>query len=161
MENSFENFDGVIKYEAALGMTPIRNNHFDEDNFYEMNGECNCGHCPLCEEKSNALGGLIPSRAQRQQNRAKRQTRKDNKSKAKLTQAQASKIAAQSMGRDSQSDIALAKAFATPVSGKRPPQSVGGGGLSSGAKIGIAIGSVALLGIIGYLIYTKVSKKGK
>jgi ribosomal protein L18 len=168
MENSFDNFDGVIKYEAALGMTPIMNNPYDADNFYDMDGICNCGQCPMCEEKSNALGGLLPSRAERIRNRKRRQIKRDARAgarldrkgaraNAKLTQAQSSKIAAQSMGRESATDVELAKALSNPVSvGKQ-----GGGGLSQGAKIGIIIGSVVVLGAIGFFVYKKYAKKGK
>ena len=98
MNNSFENFDGVIEYEATLGMSPIKNNPFDDDNFYPMDGQsCACGCCPKCERKSNALGGIIPSSAEIKKNRARRQekklgkeARKDARVCVKMTQAEAS-----------------------------------------------------------------------
>jgi hypothetical protein len=104
MENSFENFDGVVTYEAALGMTPIRENKFDADNFYDMDGRrCGCGRCPMCERQSNVVGGRLPSREEMRRNRARRQARRtaktdarikrrDARANTKLTQADASRI---------------------------------------------------------------------
>jgi cobalamin biosynthesis Mg chelatase CobN len=162
MRNNCENFDGVIEYEATLGLDNVRNNPFDEDNFYPMDGSsCVCGCCPKCERKSNALGGLIPSSAEMKKNRARRQTRKDSRQArkdarvgVKMTQAEASKIASQSLGKESASDVALAQALAsqTPVAKS---------GMSKNAKIGIIVGSVILVGVLGYFAYKKFSKKGK
>jgi hypothetical protein len=166
MENSFENFDGVVTYEAALGMTPIRENKFDADNFYDMDGRgCCCGRCPMCERQSNALGGILPTRADLERNRKRRQARRtaktdarirrrDARANTKLTQADASRIAAQSLGKESASDIALAQALATPIGGATEKK-----GLSKNAKIGIAVGSVLVLGVIGFFVYKKFAKK--
>jgi hypothetical protein len=174
MNNYSENFDGVIEYDATLGLDNVRNNPLDEDNFYPMDGGgCRCGCCPKCERKSNALGGLLPSRGERQKNRARRQARRDTRldarvnrkqgrvdakqtrADAKLTQADSSRIASESLGKDSASDVALAQALsssATPVAKS---------GMSKGTKIGIIVGSVLLVGVLGYFAYTKFSKKGK
>ena len=166
MENSFENFDGVVTYEAALGMTPIRENKFDADNFYDMDGRrCGCGRCPMCERQSNVVGGRLPSREEMRRNRARRQARRtaktdarirrrDARANTKLTQADASRIAAQSLGKESASDIALAQALATPIGGATEKK-----GLSKNAKIGIAVGSVLVLGVIGFFVYKKFAKK--
>ena len=166
MENSFENFEGVVTYEAAIGMTPIRENKFDADNFYDMDGRgCCCGRCPMCEMQSNALGGLLPSRADLQRNRKKRQAKRDARAGArierkgarantKLTHADAGRIAAQSLGKDSATDLAIAQSLAAPIGAAAPSQ-----GLSKNAKIGIAVGSVLVLGVIGFFVYKKVSKK--
>jgi hypothetical protein len=166
MENSFENFDGVVTYEAALGMTPIRENKFDADNFYDMDGRrCGCGRCPMCERQSNVVGGRLPSREEMRRNRARRQVRRtaktdarirrrDARANTKLTQADASRIAAQSLGKESASDIALAQALATPIGGATEKK-----GLSKNAKIGIAVGSVLVLGVIGFFVYKKFAKK--
>jgi hypothetical protein len=167
MNNYSENFDGVIEYDATLGLDNVRNNPLDEDNFYPMDGGgCRCGCCPKCERKSNALGGLIPSRAERKKNRERRQTRRDKrldsritrqqtKADAKLTQAQSGKIASESLGKESASDVALAQALAS----SQPP--VAKSGMSKNAKIGIIVGSVILVGVLGYFAYKKFSKKGK
>ncbi len=155
MNNNSENFDGVIEYEASLGLDNVRNNPFDEDNFYPMDGGgCRCGCCPKCERKSNALGGLIPTKAERQRNRAKRQARKDMRVKAKLTQAEAGKVASESLGRDSASDVALANILAqSPATEKK--------GMSKNTKTAIILGSVLLVGVLGYFGYKKFVKKGK
>jgi hypothetical protein len=154
MNNSFTNLDGVIEYEATLGLDNVRNNPFDEDNFYPADG-CGCGCCPKCERKSNALGGLIPSRAERQKNRARRQARKDMRVKSKLTQSEAQKIASQSLGKDSASDVALANALA---SSPTPPAK---SGMSKNTKTALIVGGVIVLGVLGYFAYKKFSKKGK
>jgi hypothetical protein len=155
MNNSFTNLDGVIEYEATLGLDNVRNNPFDEDNFYPMDGGCRCGCCPKCERKSNALGGLLPSRAERQKNRARRQARKDMRVKSKLTQSEAQKIASQSLGKDSASDIALANALAS--SSTSPAKS----GMSKNTKTALIVGGVIVVGVLGYFAYKKFSKKGK
>jgi hypothetical protein len=166
MNNNFSEFEGVIEYDALMGMSPMTNNPFDADNFYDMDGRrCGCGRCPMCERQSNVLGGILPTRADLERNRKRRQARRtaktdarirrrDARANTKLTQADASRIAAQSLGKESASDIALAQALATPIGGATEKK-----GLSKNAKIGIAVGSVLLLGVIGFLVYKKVSKK--
>ena len=163
MNNNSENFDGVIEYEASLGLDNVRNNPFDEDNFYPMDGGCGCGCCPKCERKSNALGGLIPSKGERQKNRARRQARQDTrldsrvkrqqtKADAKLTQADSSRIASESLGKESASDVALAQALASSST----PQAKSG--MSKNTKIAIIVGSVILVGVLGYFGYKKFIK---
>ena len=166
MNNSFENFDGVLTYDALMGMSPMKNNPYDEDNFYDMDGRrCGCGRCPMCERQSNVLGGLLPTRADLERNRKRRQIkgdaragarldRKSARANTKLTQADASKIAAQSLGKDSATDLAIAQSLAAPIGAAAPSQ-----GLSKNAKIGIAVGSVLVLGVIGFFVYKKVAKK--
>jgi hypothetical protein len=154
MNNSFDNFDGVIEYEATLGMSPIKNNPLDEDNFYPMDGGgCRCGCCPKCERKSNALGGLIPSKAELKKNRARRQARKDVRVNTKMTQAQAGKIASESLGKETATDIALAQALASS------PTTETKGSMSKNTKTAIIVGSVILVGVLGYFGYKKFSNK--
>jgi hypothetical protein len=166
MNNNSVSMDGVIEYDATLGLDNVRNNPFDEDNFYPMDGGgCRCGCCPKCERKSNALGGLIPSSAEMKKNRARRQARRDTrldsrvkrqqtKADAKLTQADSSKIASESLGKESASDIALAQALA---SSSTP---VGKSGMSKNTKTAIIVGSVILIGVLGYFAYKKFGNKG-
>lgn len=153
MNNSFSNLDGVIQYEATLGLDNVANNPYEED-FYPMDGVgCRCGCCPKCEQKSNALGGLIPSKAEMKKNRARRQARKDKRLGIKETQAQAQKIASENIGKESATDIALAKA----LSESKPAPS----GMSKGTKTALIVGGVILVGVLGYFAYKKFSKKGK
>ena len=166
MNNNFSEFEGVIEYDALMGMSPMTNNPFDADNFYDMDGRrCGCGRCPMCERQSNVLGGILPSRADLERNRKKRQVKRDARAGArldrksarantKLTQAEASKIAAESLGRESASDVALAQALSTPIGGATEKK-----GLSKNAKIGIAVGSVLVLGVVGFFVYKKFAKK--
>lgn len=165
MNNNVNEFDGVIEYDALMGMSPMKNNPFDEDNFYDFNGRgCGCGCCPKCEQKSNALGGLIPSRAQMQKNRQRRQVRrdrkldarivrKDKKADSKLAQADSSRIAAQSLGKDSATDLALANALTSTPSTETKT------GMSKNAKIGIIVGSLLVVGVLGFFTYKAVTKK--
>jgi len=162
MNNSFTNLDGVIEYEATLGLDNVRNNPFDEDNFYPMDGGCRCGCCPKCERKSNFVPliagrelqrqGILPSKAERQRNRARRQARRDMRAKSKLTQSEAQKIASESLGKDSASDIALANALASSQS--RPAKS----GMSKNTKTALIVGGVILVGVLGYFGYKKLKK---
>jgi hypothetical protein len=166
MNNNFSEFEGVIEYDALMGMSPMTNNPLDADNFYDMDGRrCGCGRCPMCERQSNALGGLLPSREDLRKNRARRQARRtaktdarikrrDARANTKLTQADASRIAAESLGKDSATDLAIAQSLAAPVGGATQGQ-----GLSKNAKIGIAVGSVLVLGVIGFFVYKKFVKK--
>lgn len=95
-------------------------------------------------KRSGRLGQFL-SRAQ--DNRAA-------KLKVKAEEAKANQIAAKSMGNTS-GDVALANALA-----KSAPKSEKSEGMSKGMKIGLVVGGLALLGVIGFVIYKK-SKKGK
>jgi hypothetical protein len=76
---------------------------------------------------------------------------------AKKMQAESQRLAAQNFGKESQSDIELAKALQTPGSTARTTESKG---LSTGAIIGIALGGLALLGLGVYFVM-KSKNKGK
>jgi hypothetical protein len=119
-----------------------------------MDGKCGCGCCPRCEQKSNALGGLIPSKAELKKNRARRQARKDKRLNIKQTQAQAQKIASENIGKESATDIALAQS----LTNQKPDTS---SGMSKGTKTALIVGGVILVGVLGYFAYKKFSKKGK
>ena len=72
--------------------------------------------------------------------------------KAKGGMALAQQMSAQASERGVQGDIALADAM-----GKSSGGGKSGKGMSTGLKIGIAVGVVAILGLVGFMIY----KKGK
>lgn len=152
-----DNLDGVENYQIATGMTTMRGNPFDADNFYPASG-CGCGNCPCskCQESSSmALGGLIPSRAELQKIRARRQNRKDiraksnavkrtNVSQSKLANAQAQKSAAIALANQKDADIIDVKQKLAEDKG-----------MSLGAKIGIGVGVLAVIGVAVYLIKRK------
>lgn len=72
------------------------------------------------------------------------------KAGAKATAAEGQRLAAESMGKESQSDVALAQALA-----QKPAET--SKGLSTGAKIGIALGVLAVLGVGVYFVMKKKS----
>ena len=154
MKNSFDSLDvevsGLIEYDAQLALSPVKGNPFDEDNFYPADGE-----------HLNASG--IFNRKERERRRKLREKRKSDrqanrnimaksKADARTTQANAGKLAAESLGKESKSDIELAKALSS--SGSKQPKK-----LSTGAKIGITVSVVAVLGVVGYFIYRAAKKK--
>jgi hypothetical protein len=67
------------------------------------------------------------------------------KAGAKQTAAEGQKAAAESLGKESQSDVALAQALS-----QKPADAPKG--LSTGAKVGIALGVLAILGVGVYLV---------
>lgn len=171
--NEFMNIDGdVLNYEVANGLQNIGGKYIEnglpvndmsfadgtgEDEFYNADGE---------DEYYNA-GGLLKNF---RKNQAKRQARRDLRTKskaelrsakgqAKMTKAdakvglaEAQKKSAEALGKGTEGDIAMANALANKPAEKT--------GLSTGAKVGIAVGVVAVLGVVGYFIYKKM-KSGK
>ena len=116
-------------------------------------------------EYSNAGGlfkGTVLDKKERARRRGRREARQDErqarrtertmstaearrvKAGAKATTAEGQKLAAESLGKESQSDIALAKAISSNPSEKK--------GLSTGAIVGIVIGSLALIGTVAYFV---------
>ena len=150
----FNDLDGVIEYDAVLAMHNS-GNRFDDDNFYPVSGEEQDG-----EEESyflKKLGKRIDrnsiERQKRLNIRAKSNAEKRvNVSKSKMDTAKANKLAAASLGKESQSDIELAKALAASAGVKETKK------LSTGAKVGIGVGVALVLGIGGFLLYKKLKK---
>lgn len=111
-------------------------------------------------EFSDASGLFSGMRKRRKQRQARRDLRVKSKAqarlyrnKAKIEQAKAQQIAAQSMGK-TEGDVALAQAIA---SGEKSGKSKKG--LSTGAKVGIGLAVLAVLGVATYFIIN--SRKGK
>jgi hypothetical protein len=106
------------------------------------------------EEKSNLFGNLFGTPAQK----AARQANQDTKAQAKLVQAQAAQAAANSLN-DNSGTIAQAQALqalaANPIAG-----SGGSKKMSTGAKVGIAIGIgiLALATVVTIVVYKKIYK---
>ena len=121
---------------------------------------------------SNAGGflkGTIFDKKERARRRARKEARQDEKlaikrltkeskaearttkAGAKQTAAEGQRLAAESMGKESQSDVALAQALA-----QKPADAPKG--LSTGAKVGIALGVLAVLGVGIYFVMKKRNK---
>jgi hypothetical protein len=157
--------DGVEVFDVLYGMNPMTSNHLDADNFYPADGGCGCGCGGGCgENHSLALGGLIPSRAELKKRREARSRRKDIRTQSKAAKrvavgdskrlgAEAQKQIAATLGQDTASDVEMAKALANATKGGSSA-----GGLSTGAKVGIAVGAIALLSLTAFLIYKKTKK---
>lgn len=157
--------DGITKYISPSAMETAHD-AVDEDNFYpadglidgdSMDGEDLSFSCGM----SNASGKSRRKRRQENQDRrlAMREERTSSKADTRKTKAQskleksiADQKMAESLGKTVQSDVALADAL-----GKTAPKTKKG--MSTGAKVGIAIGVVVVLGAVGYFIYKARKKK--
>lgn len=182
----FCNLDGEVQnLEVLNGQTNVANNinedysnDFDneenmsfadggDDDFYNARGKR--------RKKRNRFGsGTILDKDERARRRtlrenrkAQRQTRRDLQTKsrtdaragrtqAKLSQADTQAQLSRQMGVETESDKALAQAMLKGA--ETTPEKTG---MSTGAKIGIAVGVLAVLGVIGFVVYKKMkAKKG-
>lgn len=175
MENYFDNLSGeVINYDIIPAINKVTNNPFDDDNFYPA---CGCSSAEGEESSFDAdsnfdaesgadgefseASGLFKNFHKNQKIRQKRRDEKQKskaqarvlKSKAKLGLADAQKTAAKSL-QDKSGDIEMAEALA-----KSAPAAEEKTGMSTGLKIGIGVGIVAVLGVIGFVVYKKMKKK--
>jgi hypothetical protein len=151
---SCSNLDGVLKYDVLSAINPIDKNYF-EDTYLSAEGESDLDGEYSAEGYSNA-GGLKRLSKNFRANQQKRQARRDTRTQAKLLDAQGRKAVSENLGKDKKSDILMAKALAN--TSKTPALKPG---LSNTAKIAIAVGSLAVLGVVGYFIYKKTKGKGK
>lgn len=103
-------------------------------------------------------------RSQREQRRTQRQQRRDDvqrsrasarelRAQSKLEQAMGQRAAGESLGRESQSDIELAKSIGAGAPVTTPEK-----GMSTTTKVLIGVGVLAVLGVGAYLL---MKKKGK
>lgn len=150
----YSSLDGVLKYDVVSAMNPIDKNYF-EDTYLSAEGESDLDGEYSAEGFSEA-GGLKRLSKNFRANQKKRQTRRDTRTQAKLLDAQGRKAVSENLGKENKSDILMAKALAN--NSKTAPAKQG---LSNGAKIGIVVGSLAVLGVIGYFIYKKTKGKAK
>lgn len=159
--------DGVIEMEDLSGQAQIRSNHFDLDLLSPDQGvdwvNANGKKPPV--KKATKKGGLFSGMRERQAQRQERRTlrtqskadarvmkadAKQTKAMAKVGEAKAKSDAAKAIGKGD--DKALLAALKTP---KPAPAETG---MSTGTKIGIAVGIVAVLAI-GTFVIIKMRKK--
>jgi hypothetical protein len=175
--SSFDEFtmgvDGdVINYDAVSSSNNIGGMYGnfredlalsgDDDEFYGGDGDY-----------SNVRGLFKNFR----KNQARRQKRRDERSKsknvarqtkakakvetakAKRTQAQAQVESAKASTEGAKTDLAMAEALKSTA----PPIEEPKKGLSMGAKIGIGVGVLVVLGVVGFIVYKKMkgNKAGK
>lgn len=150
----YSSLDGVIRYDVLTATDRLDKNYF-EDTYLAAEGESDLDGEYSAEGFSEA-GGLKRLSKNFRANQKKRQARRDTRTQAKLLDAQGRKAVSESLGKDTKSDVLMAKALAN--TSKTSPDKKG---LSNGAKIGIVVGSLAILGVIGYFIYKKTKGKAK
>lgn len=144
--------NGMGEFETTLASTE----NLVDDNYYGANGD---------DEYYNAGGLFSNYRKQQKERQSRRTERSKSRNDARKTRGEASKMraeakqgqslaqieSAKSLGKGVEGDIAMANALAS-----KTPESTG---MSTGAKVGIAIGVVAVLGLVGFVIYKKMKKK--
>jgi hypothetical protein len=94
------------------------------------------------------LGLVKKGMENRQRYAAQREQRKDMRAQAKLEQAKGQRAAGESLGKESQSDIELAKSLGAGDTSAKTPQK----GMSTTTKVLIGVGVLAVLGIGAYMI---------
>lgn len=162
-------------YDAQLAMSPVKGNPFEAENFYPADAFFSeAAGCPRgysmnywkecmknkrkgpsafdAEINSEATGffqGIREGSRKRQKARQeRRKTRVESKAEARKQQAEAQRLAAASLGKESQADVELAKAL-----GAQQTQT----GMSTTTKVLIGVGVAAVLGIATILLI----KRGK
>jgi hypothetical protein len=143
-EDLSANRKGILKYEVMSGASDVKNFR-DGDDFYPFDGVKNDSFQNEVFPENDEFSYMSDWR------KAKKQARLDKKNaKTELTLSQAELN--RNLGKDKQSDIELAKALQEKGGGDAK------GGLSTGAIIGIAVGGLALIGIIIFVVKSKGAK---
>jgi hypothetical protein len=137
--------NGVLKYEVMSGASDVKNFR-DGDDFYPFDGKGDNFRNEVFPEQDefSYMSAARKARIER------RNARSAAKNELTLSQAELNR----NLGKEKQSDIDLAKALQDSGDTK--------GGLSTGAMIGIAVGGLALIGIIIFAVKSRGAKsKGK
>lgn len=122
----------------------------------------------LEEEMSEARGWFERGRRQREKRRSQREQRRDRaqqsrasarelRAQSKLEQAKGQRAAGESLGKESQSDIELAKSLGAGAPPSKTPQK----GMTTTTKVLIGVGVLAVLGIGAYMLMKGKGKSGK
>ena len=140
--------DGVIKYDITTGNANVTQNYLDNDDSPDI--------------YSNAGGFLKNVFSGSKERNARRNARVASKSEgrklragAKNILAKSQQIASQNLGKESQSDIAIAKALASKTSKASKATKKG---MSTGVKVAIA-GGILLVLVGGFFLVKKMKKK--
>jgi hypothetical protein len=137
--------NGILKYEVMSGASDVKNFR-DGDDFYPFDGKGDNFRNEVFPEQDE-FSYMSDARKARIEARMARKAAKTNEinSRAELNRG---------LSQEKQSDVELAKALQDSGDTK--------GGLSTGAMIGIAIGGLALIGIIIFAVRSRGAKsKGK
>jgi hypothetical protein len=137
----------VEHYDATNASNNVLRNYHDQDNFYPANGEEYSNLIPLLASQTRAgqrlVKGTLLDKKVMAENRKQRLARKDMQAKGQLE-------AARGLAKGAESDKQLLKALESKKT-VAPKEK----GLSMGAKIGIGVGIVAVLGIGAYFLLRK------
>lgn len=158
--------DGVVEMEDLSGQAQIRSNHFDMDLLSPDQGVdwVNAAGKPA-PKKAAKKGGLFAGMRERQaQRQARRTLRTESKADARIMKAEAKQTKATAKIGEAKAKSDTAKALAKGddkallAALKTPKAAPIETGMSTGAKIGIAVGIVAVLAI-GTFVIIKMRKK--
>jgi hypothetical protein len=152
----------VVHYESQLALSPI-NGNYNED-FMNAEGED-------ADDFYNAKGGLFGNFRKNQKKRQKRRDdRTKSKNEARKLRSKASILKAKAKQDQAKAQVESAKAsqlgvqadtlMAQSLSASAPPSDQPSEGMSKGMKIGLIVGGVVLLGVIGFIVYKSMGKKG-
>lgn len=131
----------VIPYQVGSTIGPVYDT-LDRDDFYPAEG-CSNAYGSRRKKRDEMKDRKMKLREQRVGSKADART---TRSDAKKEEAFAKQKMADSLATSTQGDVALANALAKTGGSKKEK------GLSTGAKIGIAVGVLALLGFGTYMI---------
>jgi hypothetical protein len=162
----------VVHYESQLALSPIGGNANEfsgedreaEVEFYNADGED-------ADEFYNARGGLFGNFRKNQKKRqARRDLRTKSKAEARKTRTQAGVLKAKAKQDQAKAQVESAKAsqlgvqadtlMAQSLGASAPQPEQPSTGMSKGLKIGLIVGGVVLLGVIGFIVYKSMAKKG-
>ncbi len=158
------NIDGDVLQFVAVNANNNVPDYMDEmcmnadgssvaDDFYDAEGYSN-----LFEQMKKNRAARQKRRDIRTQSKADaRQNRSEatkTRAEAKVGMSEAQKLAAKAGEAGVAGDVAMAGALASSA-----PKESKSKGMSTGAKVGIAIGVIVVLGVVGFVIYKKMKNK--
>lgn len=163
-QDNFYPCDGaLVPMVAASATQNMGADYNDQDNFYPADGVgLSSDSLPLTDEYSEARGkkrkGTIFDKKERARRRALREKLRTEKQGVKNEETKSRAELNKNVGKESASDIELAKALSNPnaidvkLGAEKAP-------MSKTTKIAIGAGAFLLLVGIGFVIYKKMKKK--
>ena len=164
-QDNFYPADGptLVPMVAVSASQNIGADYDDQDNFYSADGVgLSFDSLPVTDEYSEARGkkrkGTLFDKKERARRRALREKLRTEKKGAKNEETKSRAELNKNVGKETASDIELAKALSSPnvvdvkLGAEKTP-------MSKTTKIAIGAGAVLLLVGIGFVIYKKMKKK--
>lgn len=162
-QDNFYPYDGaLVPMVAASATQNMGADYNDQDNFYPADGVgLSSDSLPLTDEYSEARGkrlkGTVFDKKERARRRALREKLRIEKQAAKVEETKSRAELNKNVGKETASDIELAKALSNPntvdvkLGAEKAP-------MSKTTKIVIGVSVVVLLGVIGFVVYKKMKK---